>query len=68
MSHTLEELVDACVSRLEAQGVTIRRDDNTLRLRDLEAKLPKRLPQSFDPEIAIRLKDARSLFGLNYFL
>ena len=48
MSHEIEELVDAFVSRLQAQGVTIRRDDNALRLRDLEAKLPKRLPQSFE--------------------
>jgi hypothetical protein len=47
MSHKIEELVDAFVSRLQAQGVAIRRDDNTLGLRDLEAKLPKRLPQSF---------------------
>jgi hypothetical protein len=48
MSHKPDELVDAFLSRLQAQGVTIRRDDNTARLRDLEAKLlPKRLPQPF---------------------
>ena len=34
MSRELEELVDAFVSRLDAQVVTIRRDDNTARLRD----------------------------------
>jgi|KBSSwiStaDraftv2_1062776.scaffolds.fasta_scaffold2390970_1 hypothetical protein len=48
MSRELEELVDAFVSVLDAQAVTFRRDDNTLRLRDLEAKLPKHLPQSFE--------------------
>jgi hypothetical protein len=48
MGHEIEELVDAFVSRLEAQGATIRRDDNTARLRDFEARLPKRLPQSFE--------------------
>jgi hypothetical protein len=48
MSNKLNELVDAFVSRLQARGVTIRPDDNTFRLRDLEARLPRRLPDSFE--------------------
>jgi hypothetical protein len=67
MSHKLEELVDAFVSRLETQGVTIRPDDNTLRVRDLEAKLPKRLPQSFESLLSRYSFPAFDAFGISFF-
>ena len=41
-------LADAFASKLKAQGVSIRPENNASRLRDLEAKLPKRLPPSFE--------------------
>src|SRR5215470_17676880 len=43
-----EGLADAFVSKLKSEGVTIRAEDNASRLRDLAAKLPKRLPPSFE--------------------
>jgi hypothetical protein len=67
MSHKLEELVDAFVSRLEAHGATIRPDDNTLRLRDLEAKLPKRLPQSFESLLSRYSFPAFDASGISFF-
>jgi hypothetical protein len=67
MSQKLEELVDAFVSRLEAQGVTIRPDDNTLRLRDLEAKLPKRLPQSFESLLSRYSFPTFDASGISFF-
>jgi hypothetical protein len=42
-----DQLIDLFTSKLSASGVPIRRDDNTSRLQDLEAKLPRRLPVSF---------------------
>jgi hypothetical protein len=43
-----EGLADAFASKLKSDGVTIRREDNASRLHDLTAKLPKRLPPSFE--------------------
>lgn len=40
--------MDAFASKLKAQGVAIRPENNSSRLQDLEAKLPKRLPPSFE--------------------
>lgn len=67
MSHKLEELVDAFVSRLEEQGVAIRPDDNTVRLRDLEAKLPKRLPQSFESLLSRYSFPTFEASGISFF-
>src|SRR5215469_14691308 len=48
MSHNTDALVDAFATRLKAQSVTIRRENNASRLQDLNAKLPKRLPSTFE--------------------
>jgi hypothetical protein len=48
MSESIEVLVDAFASRLEAQEVAIRREDNASRLQELEANLSRRLPPSFE--------------------
>jgi hypothetical protein len=48
MSEKTEVLVDGFASTLKARGVAIRREDNASQLHDLEARLPKRLPPSFE--------------------
>jgi hypothetical protein len=48
MSEKTEELVDAFALRLKAQGVGIRRENNASQLQNLEAKLSRRLPPSFE--------------------
>jgi len=67
MSHKTDELVDAFASKLKAQGVIIRRDDNTLRLQDLEAKLPKRLPQSFESLLSRYSFQSFDASGISFF-
>jgi len=41
-------LADAFASKLQSEGVAIRAEDNASRLDDLAAKIPKRLPPSFE--------------------
>jgi hypothetical protein len=67
MSHKTDELVDAFASKLQARGVIIRRDDNTLRLQDLEAKLPKRLPQSFESLLSRYSFQSFDASGISFF-
>lgn len=67
MSHKTDELVDAYASKLQARGVIIRRDDNTLRLQDLEAKLPKRLPQSFESLLSRYSFQSFDASGISFF-
>jgi hypothetical protein len=67
MTHKLDELVDAFVSRLDARGVTIRPDDNTLRLQDLEARLPRRLPQSFESLLSRYSFPTFDTSGISFF-
>jgi len=47
MASATDQLIDLFASNLLASGVPIRPNDNTSRLQDLEAKLPRRLPVSF---------------------
>ena len=46
------KLIDSFAALLRQHGVPIRDEDNSSRLRDLEAKLPGRLPQSFESFLA----------------
>jgi hypothetical protein len=48
MPNSADHLIDRFAAMLKAHGVPIRAEDNVLRLRALEEKLPKRLPQSFE--------------------
>ncbi len=45
--NATDKLIEAFASKLMSLGVPIREDDNKTRLDLLEAKLPRRLPQSF---------------------
>jgi hypothetical protein len=47
MSNPTDRLIDSFVSKLKAAGMLIQPMNNTEGFDELEAKLPKRLPQSF---------------------
>jgi hypothetical protein len=48
MPSNTDALIDSFVSRLKDHGVPIRAENNASRLDSFQAKLPKRLPQSFE--------------------
>jgi hypothetical protein len=47
MSNATDRLIDSFVSKVKASGIPIQPENNIQGLNELEAKLPKRLPQSF---------------------
>ena len=48
MTATTDKLIDSFAAMVKGRGVPIREEDNALRFRIFEEKLPKRLPQSFE--------------------
>ena len=48
MAGATDQLIDSFAYKLRQAGVPIRSEDNSARLMELEARLPKRLPQSFE--------------------
>lgn len=67
MSDKTEVLVDAFTSKLKAQGMAIRREDNASRLQDLEAQLPKRLPPSFESLLSRYSFPVFDASGISFF-
>lgn len=67
MTHKVEELVDAFASRMEARDVAIRREDNTLRLQELEEKLSMRLPPSFESLLSRYSFPSFDASGISFF-
>ena len=67
MSNETEELVTAFASKLKALGVSIRPEENASRLRDLEAKLPKRLPPSFESLLSRYSFPSFDAAGISFF-
>ena len=47
MPDATEKLIESFASKVKADGVPIRAEDNRSRLATFEGRLPKRLPQSF---------------------
>ncbi len=47
MANATDRQIDLFAEKLKALGVPIRRENNASRLHELEARLPKRLPQSY---------------------
>jgi len=45
---TTDQLIDSFAAMVKNRGVPIRAEDDASRLRVLEEKLPKRMPQSFE--------------------
>jgi hypothetical protein len=48
MSATTDRLIDSFSEMVKSRGVPIRAEANAARLRAFEAKLPKRIPESFE--------------------
>jgi hypothetical protein len=70
MASTTDKLIDLFAAMVKDHGVPIRKEDNALRLRLFEKKLPKRLPQSFESFLSrysfpgFDVLESRSLLGI----
>src|SRR5262249_14230166 len=62
-----EGLADAFASKVKSQGATIRPEDNASRLHDLTAKLPKRLPTSFESLLSRYSFSTFDAAGISFF-
>ena len=66
MSKT-DQLIDSFAEMVNRQGVPIRPEDNASRLRMLEEKLPKRMPQSFESFLSRYSFKAFDVLGITLF-
>jgi len=62
-----EELTHAFASELKAKGAIVQLEDNSSRLHDLEAKLPKRLPPSFESFLSRYSFQSFDVLGISFF-
>jgi hypothetical protein len=62
-----DELADAVASELKAKGAIVQPEDNLSRLHDLEAKLPKRLPPSFESFLSRYSFQSFDASGISFF-
>jgi hypothetical protein len=62
-----EELAYAFASKLNAAGARVQPEDNVSRLHDLEAKLPKRLPPSFESFLSRYSFRSFDVSGISFF-
>ena len=67
MASATDQLIDLFASKLKKAGVVIRSEDNTTRLADLEAELPKRLPQSFESLLSRYSFRSFDACGISFF-
>jgi len=67
MTSATDQLIDQFASKLSRSGVSIRSEDNSLRLLALEANLPKRLPQSFTTLLAKYSFPPFDASGISFF-
>ena len=67
MPNNCDRLVDSFAAMVKDHGVPIRGENNALRLRNLEGKLPKRLPQSFESFLARYSFPAFDVMGISVF-
>src|SRR6266481_1985797 len=67
MSFKTAPLVDTFASKLEVQGVAIRREDNASLLEDFDARLTKRLPQSFESLLSRYSFPSFNASGISFF-
>jgi len=65
--NATDKLIDTFASKLRSLGVPIREEDNKARLESLEAKLPKRLPQSFGSLLSQYSFPAFDVEGISLF-
>jgi len=64
---TIDQLIDSFAAMVRGRGVPIRVGDNTSLLRVFEAKLPKRLPQSFESFLSRYSFPAFDVLGVTFF-
>src|SRR5712671_8231160 len=67
MASATDQLIDRLASKLSTMGVPIRREDNASRLRNLEEKLPKRLPLSFTSLLSRYSFPSFDIGGISFF-
>src|SRR5512146_432616 len=67
MSNTTERLIDTFVAKLRASGVPVIEHDNARQVQELEAKLPRRLPQSFGSLLSRYSFPAFDCSGISFF-
>jgi hypothetical protein len=65
--NATDKLIEAFASKLKSLGVPIREDENKIRLDLLQARLPKRLPQSFASLLARYSFPACDVAGISFF-
>jgi hypothetical protein len=66
MSNT-DQLIDSFAAMVKGRGAPIRPEDNALRLRMLEKKLPQRMPQSFESFLSRYSFKAFDVLGITLF-
>jgi hypothetical protein len=64
---TTDKLIESFAAMVKEHGVPIRQEDNASRLRSLEKKLPKRLPQSFESFLGRYSFPAFDVVGITFF-
>jgi hypothetical protein len=67
MPAAADKLIESFASKVKALGVPIRDEDNKSRLRLFEAKVPKRLPQSFASFLSRYSFPAFNVGGISLF-
>jgi hypothetical protein len=67
MSDATNQLIDRFAAKLTSLGVSIRAEENLEQLQAFQAKLPKRLPQTFTALLAAYSFPAFDLGGITFF-
>lgn len=67
MTNSTDKVIETFASKLKVCGVPIRENDNESRLESLEAKLPRRLPQSFASLLSHYSFPAFDVSGISLF-
>jgi hypothetical protein len=67
MSNAADKIVDAFVAKSVARGVPVLAEDNQKRLSDFQARLPRRLPQSFSSLLSRYSFPAFDVAGITLF-
>src|SRR5919197_4756389 len=67
MLTTTDELIESFAAMVKEHGVPIRGEDNAVRLKHFEEKLPKRLPQSFESFLARYSFPTFDVVGITFF-
>jgi SMI1/KNR4 family protein SUKH-1 len=67
MASATDQLIDSFASKLKKSGVPVRPEENSARLSQLEARLPNRLPQSFESLLSRYSFPSFEACGISFF-